>query len=401
MRIAALIALCLLGGCTLMARPTAPVAFHPAYWVEGTGIAPNDGDYELNALSFASPREGWVVGNRFALHIQDDRLEVAFLRPRELSLWDVELASATSGLAGGSLHQGWGEPSKGAVLRYDGRRWQPEEVSPTLFPQWWIQRVSAVPGGDDRAIGAVFSGPATQIVPSQVEMYLLRRSAGQWAIDDTAPATWRANDLCTTAAADTWMVGAVRGDARRFSALAAHARDGAWTVAPLPPLGGDAQTLSRVVCPAAGGVVALGGVWRESDRVTELVLLRFTDHWEHIALPADLIHGDAIIAARSVDDVWVAVSCPASTTCPTRFLHWTGGQWTVVPAPALPGGRASGYIVTDMQFVSPDEGWAVANDYGGSGITRGLLFHYRDGAWRVRNWDWHFWNQPGLGWFGD
>jgi hypothetical protein len=53
-----------------------------------------------------------------------------------------------------------------------------------------------------------------------------------------------------------------------------------------------------------------------------------------------------------------------------------------------------------MQFVSPDEGWAIANDVGGPGLGRGLIFHYRDGVWRNRNWNWHFWNEPGFGFCG-
>jgi hypothetical protein len=60
-----------------------------------------------------------------------------------------------------------------------------------------------------------------------------------------------------------------------------------------------------------------------------------------------------------------------------------------------------GFAFTDMQFVTPNEGWAVANDYGGPGIVRGLIFHYKDGVWRNRNWTWHFWNQPWFGLFGD
>jgi hypothetical protein len=50
-----------------------------------------------------------------------------------------------------------------------------------------------------------------------------------------------------------------------------------------------------------------------------------------------------------------------------------------------------------MQFVSPTEGWAIANDYDGPDLVRGLIFHYKDGVWRNRNWNWHFWNEP---WFG-
>jgi hypothetical protein len=393
----------LVSGCTLMARPNAPVEFRPAYWTDGTTLAPDDGDYELNALSFSSPQEGWVVGNRFALHISGERLTVAFLRPRELSLWDVDLADARSGLAVGYRTARWNESTTGAGLHHDGAHWQPDTVPAGLFPNWWIQRVTAVPGGAGRAIAAVFKPPSGEMVPMPaVEKRLLRRTAGSWAIDPAATdAAWRPNDLCTSSDGETWMVGATRRDDSRYDALAARTHGDAWVVASLPPLGGDAAILSRVACPPGGGVVALGGVRRESQQQIELVLLRYTDHWERIALPDDVVAADAVIAAPSIDDVWLAQACLTAEACQTRTLHWTGGRWTDVAPPALPSGRTSGYSFTDMQFVSPDEGWAVANDYGARGLTRGLLFHYRDGAWRVRNWNWHFWNQPGFGWFGD
>ena len=47
-----------------------------------------------------------------------------------------------------------------------------------------------------------------------------------------------------------------------------------------------------------------------------------------------------------------------------------------------------------MQFVSPDEGRAIANEIG---AVRGLIFHCKDGVWRLRNWGWHFWDAPGFG----
>jgi hypothetical protein len=53
-----------------------------------------------------------------------------------------------------------------------------------------------------------------------------------------------------------------------------------------------------------------------------------------------------------------------------------------------------------MAFPSPNEGWAAAYDYLGSGIVRGLVLHYKDGVWRNRNWDWHFWHERGWGLIG-
>jgi len=93
--------------------------------------------------------------------------------------------------------------------------------------------------------------------------------------------------------------------------------------------------------------------------------------------------------------VWLAVNAddPPGRLRPT-FLHWVDGAWTEVRPPALPGGQVDGYLFSDMQFVSPDEGWAIGNT---DGFVHGLIFHYRNGVWRYRNWGWHFWDAPGFG----
>jgi hypothetical protein len=54
-----------------------------------------------------------------------------------------------------------------------------------------------------------------------------------------------------------------------------------------------------------------------------------------------------------------------------------------------------------MQFVTPNEGWAIATDFAGTGLSNGLIFHYKDGVWRHRNWSWHLWDMPGFGMLGD
>jgi hypothetical protein len=158
-----------------------------------------------------------------------------------------------------------------------------------------------------------------------------------------------------------------------------------------------------MVCPKDGGVVAVGRAWDQRDDTTSPVLIRFTDQWERISFPDEFADATAsALAALSNDEIWLAVSCGGpSDRCRPRFLRWTAGRWDVVEPPTLPGGRSSGYTITDLQLLSRDVGWAIANDYDGPGLVRGLLFHYRDGVWRNRNWNWHFWDQPGFGLFGD
>jgi hypothetical protein len=104
------------------------------------------------------------------------------------------------------------------------------------------------------------------------------------------------------------------------------------------------------------------------------------------------------VAIVDQEQFWVAGRRPFPAA-PT-FLHFDHGRWTEVPGPVLPGGRTGGYVVTALTFPAPDIGWAAATDYEGPGISRGLVLHYKDGVWRNRNWDWHFWNEPWWGLFG-
>src|SRR5215475_9468697 len=74
-------AILMLAGCT-MTNESAVEALRasPAYWVRTYRFAPDWGNFTFDALSFVSPNDGWIVGNRFLLHIVDDDLFVTFTR---------------------------------------------------------------------------------------------------------------------------------------------------------------------------------------------------------------------------------------------------------------------------------------------------------------------------------
>jgi hypothetical protein len=81
-------------------------------------------------------------------------------------------------------------------------------------------------------------------------------------------------------------------------------------------------------------------------------------------------------------------------------MHFKEGAWIEVPRPHVPHGGAQGYTIGGIRFVSEDEAWAIARDGDGPGLFRGLVFHYKDGVWRNRNWNWHFWDERRFGLFG-
>jgi hypothetical protein len=61
----------------------------------------------------------------------------------------------------------------------------------------------------------------------------------------------------------------------------------------------------------------------------------------------------------------------------------------------------SSFVFTDMQFVTATEGWAIATGAARWGGSQGFVFRYKDGVWRHRSWDWHLWDMPWFGLFGD
>jgi hypothetical protein len=108
-------------------------------------------------------------------------------------------------------------------------------------------------------------------------------------------------------------------------------------------------------------------------------------------------YSPSAVSVIGENDFWLA--CERSDLT-TTFVHVKGGEWTEVPAPTLPGAHAQKYTINEIAFPSPDEGWAAAYDHVGNGIVRGLVLHYKDGVWRNRSWDWHFWNERWWGLIG-
>jgi hypothetical protein len=130
-----------------------------------------------------------------------------------------------------------------------------------------------------------------------------------------------------------------------------------------------------------------------------MLVLRHQEQWARVSVPDDVrACSPEALAAVSMDEFWVAAVCDRRPI----FLHYSNGQWTEVPGPPLPGQRRASYFFSAMQFVSADEGWAVGNVSGGAatGASDGLVFHYRDGVWKQRNWNWHFWHERWFGLFG-
>jgi hypothetical protein len=228
---------------------------------------------------------------------------------------------------------------------------------------------------------------------------LLRSDGVTWSEEPTpceGDRHWAFFDACVQPSGESWFVGVDMVDPGTPHALAVRHRDDGWERMALPELADPNTGLDAVQCLGGNRLVALESTRPSDEARWARVVLRYDGAWQRIELPEAFRHADVqAIAAASDTDVWLALSTQGFRMRfrPT-FLHWVAGVWTEVRPPVLPGGRVDGYLFRDMQFVSPDEGWAIGND---NGAARGLIFHYKDGVWRLRNWDWHFWDAPGFG----
>lgn len=384
----------------------------PAHWVERSDtFDPNSGDFHFDALSFPTPTEGWIVGDRYLLHITGNELSVFFVKRTGTWLGSVDFPAPDDGWVGGFALTGgkprwrWNAPSRGVIWRFRVGRWVPADLG-GLEEDWGVGAVRPSPTGTIWATGIVEIGPDDEHSPAAARLVriLVRSDDGVGWRDEEAvregDRRWRFNDACFGPSGAGWFVGTDDGGGLGRRPLAVRHRDGLWESAVLPDFPMPARLID-VDCLPGDRAVAIGFTGELLGGENTPIVLRYDGDWQRIELPFDMGRGSiGALAALSTSDIWLAVNS-RHTGDPVAdqplFLHWRAGQWTEVAAPLLPGGRQDGYNFTDMQFVSPDEGWAIASDYEGPGLGRGLIFHYRHGAWRNRNWNWHFWDAPGFG----
>ncbi len=378
--------------------------FRPAHWVEDQEVLrPRAPANDFSDMAFRSPRDGWIVGDLFVLHLRGDDLEVAFVgqgswRPMHV-LFTPDGTGWISGMRGGA---------RGGVLLRDGGDGWAEAHPPALAPL--AHRASSYSvqffHPDDLYLSASLRADVTRSRDVSVfgwDEEWLRFDGSGWRYDAGAPLIEgrRFTGSCQLPDGTVWRVGGRRIAPGRMHALAMRQSGGDWSEVPLPAIAGNLVVLSDVTCQADGSVVVLANARSDVRATPSVGILRFTDTWESIAVPDEVAREHtALLAAPRPGELWLVAQCAdIFGDCRARFWHWRDGQWSEAPPPYLPGGRRDKYFLDKLLFPSPDEGWAIATDMNGPTL-RGLIFHYRDGVWRNRNWDWHFWDQPGFGLFG-
>ncbi|OGU10869.1 MAG: hypothetical protein A2W29_08045, partial [Gemmatimonadetes bacterium RBG_16_66_8] len=387
----------------------------PAHWVrDAEHFEPVVEDFTFDDLFFSTPTEGWIVGNRFLLHSVGDQLDLTLVNDRKTYLAGVSFPRPSEGWAAGwrdteRMSHEWVLPvtaSEGTLWRYqDGKWnvWNTSDLSDAGLLDWQIGAVAFSSPVDGWALGLQGSFIEGKLFP-----LLFHFDGTRWQIDHSMRAEgrlWTFTRLCFDPSGRGWAVGwKWQTPAGRRRALVASREDGEWRELQVPQVSEEEEeeVLTHVSC-APGGVVAAG--WTSKDPQGSNgrgVALRYDGSWERLHFPDHMKqYVPQAVSAISTDDFWLALSCVGpNESCHPLFLHFGDGRWQEIPPPVLPGGRVSGYSFKAMQFPTRDVGWAIANDYEGPGLSRGLVFHYKDGVWRNRNWNWHFWHERWFGLFG-
>ncbi len=373
----------------------------PAHWVEDAEyFKPAAGDFAFDALSFSSATEGWIVGHPFLLHVIGNRLELTVVDDKQTWLSGISFPVSGEGWVSGRADRAG--KSEGVLWRHKDNAWTAWGTSDLFTPNnhgWGIRDVFFPNQAEGWGIGTQYPGP-----DGRIGTLLFHFDDGHWQADPSMRAEgrlWSFAKMCSDQSGQNWAVGTKRQttDSPQRALLAARA-GGNWREVPVSDLvDGEEDTILNQASCVTNGLVVAGWTGKFHDSNSQRgVVLTYTESWRRVLLPDHLGHYvPGALAANSADDFWVAATCVGPTgRCSPLFLHFSGGEWQEVPPPVLPGGRVARYSFSGMQFPSPDSGWAIANDVGGYAMF-GLIFHYQNGVWRLRNWSWHFWHDR---WFG-
>jgi len=392
-----MVILVLLGAALARADESA-LTFHPAHWVDGDSIEPTSRISPFGVLAFSSPAEGWMAGERYVLHIRGERLEVAFVDLGH-SITSFGFVDPELGWAGSQDEEG------GPILSYRSGTWRREWPTGIGWPYWGVHRILAGHTGEAWATTWFRQEPPSSHAWPRSSRGLLRYDGSLWTVDEHLLAGHDGTmlaDACQTPDGSWWVVGRDTSAASGMAMMLARWDGSTLQTVAGPASGTERSTLSLVRCLPDGSAWALGTVRRAADQPAEILVLRFTTMWERMPVPAFFPREPLPTAIAPVNEgeTWISASCGnLEADCCERFLHYRDGTWETVGLPLMPGGRCTSVSIRDMQFVSPDEGWAVAND-DTPRLGVGRIFHYKDGKWRNRNWNWHFWNAPWFNLFG-
>jgi hypothetical protein len=265
-------------------------------------------------------------------------------------LFDVHFTSASEGWAVGvdSFNR------RGVLLRYQNGVWT-SVAPPTVSSSWDLVSVQFTSASEGWAVGLNDSiGIANQGV-------LLRFQNGAWS-NVNPPlvlSTWALNDVSLSSSQNGWAVGVGVQIQRRGVLL--QLQNGRWDNF-LPPNVTDEWDLVGVHFTSAIQGWAVGNDF--SFPVTTGIFLRFLNNsWTPV--PFSLFEPTVSWFLSGVDfpvagEGWaVGTRVPSSTEGSGLLFHFRNGSWSTVAAPVV---SSQQWGLSNLHFMSSDEGWAVGRD---------------------------------------
>jgi hypothetical protein len=216
-----------LAGCASYESRVRGLQPSPAHWVDKEdGFAPVWGDFTFDALSFSTPADGWVVGDRFLLHLMGEDVTVTFTRPTHAWLDSVTFISPERGWAAGSRQ------SSGVVWQYLGGRWEPSDLNAVAWPEWSVHAVWASPRDDAwaAATAQVKGDDRHPPAPKRFKPLLLHWEGVDWRVDESPRKEgrrWMFTSACFDPLGDAWFVGADFADPNVMQPLVVRRQRGA------------------------------------------------------------------------------------------------------------------------------------------------------------------------------
>jgi phospholipase C len=343
-------------------------------WKVVPGPALGSQDNSLGAVSAASPRDIWAVGN-----YQPDA------NPNVVQT---------------------------LAVHYDGTQWTDVPTPNVGTGLNTLFGVKALPGGTAWAVGEHLG---TDFLPRTLVEHF---DGTQWTVvpsPSPSPAGRGAFFYSVTASCDrdVWAVGTTRDGSGRPHTLAEHFDGTQWTVADTPDPGTAANLLYSVATAPDGTVVA-AGQRLDGHSPDRPLLERFDGHrWsvEPVPAPADasavpfaLTGTGALVGSVEPDarkaDTWAAHQPTESAAGTDNFLYaaagdWAvgtyidpvsgnnetlverlnGGRWSRVPSPSPGDANGGGSILGGVVTFGSHDAWAVGT-FDGPDVRQVLIEHY-------------------------
>lgn len=265
-------------------------------------------------------------------------------------------------------------PSPSVALHWDGTTWMRTSTPSGGTARFQVDELTdvvALAPDDVWAVGATYDA---RTGPEHV--YVLRWDGTRWRRMFVPQIGYsvRVTGIAALSDADVWIIGsswATPGPYTRPRFLAMHWDGAHWNDTPLPSVPAGYR-LSSIAATSGSDVWAVGA---DSEKVMSTTIRSLIFHWNgvtwrRVASPNRGTGNNELnaVAALSTTEAWAVGWASGEGTLIER---WNGTAWKLVASPNG-GSSYSGDKLSDVDFSSPTDGWAVGSFDDG---RRPLLLH--------------------------